>query len=102
MSQSTYTDILAKLDKTGKHIVFQPPTKQVVQAILVADAPYDLMDPGDYTELCIVIQAATTLGYDHNEIENALSEWEATDGPHFDEPDGKPRFTDHMLAILCL
>jgi hypothetical protein len=71
-----------------------------MQAVIIADADYQLMDPGDYNEICICIQAATTLGYDRNNMENMLNGWEASDGPHFDEPKGSPRFIDHVLSIL--
>jgi len=91
-----------ELGQTDHKLVFNPPTCDIMQAIVVADKPYNLMDPGDYSDLCLIIQYAVSLKYSTVDIENTLSDWEAGDGPHFDEAKGKPLFTEHVLAILGL
>jgi hypothetical protein len=79
-----------------------PATIDIMQAIVVADRPYNLMDPGDYSDLCMIIQAGCTLGYNEEMMKNTLKDWEACDGPHFEEGEGVIPFTQHVLIMLGL
>ena len=94
--------MLDKLTQNGVYIVFTPETPDVMQAISIADKPYELMDPTDYSDLCLIIQCCVTLQYSKEKILDIMGEWEACDGPHFDEPEGAPLFIEHVLAILSI
>ncbi len=84
------------------NLKYSPPTADIMQAIVIADKPYGLMDPGDYSELCLIIQYCVSTDHSTVDLENVLCDWEASDGPHFDEAEYKPLFTEHVLAILGL
>jgi len=93
-----------RVELTGKRVWFEskPDTADIMQALIIADKPYGLLDPPDYSELCLIIQYCVSLAYSTVDLENTLSDWEAGFGPHYDEPEEKSQFTDHVLSILGL